>query len=308
MSQERTWHHGALTNVAGLSFDEQIQRAGLNWEVLLSPFKYGSDYQYVSGDGTDRKPNSKAVIAYRSDTGEYIDTYRDRTPWQNREILGKFHQFCNEAGLSIDHLGYVGGNVVGSAQLSYEPDVRKVGDTIRYYLLLTDSHKTGRGLNVKLFEHRLVCTNGMTEKIRVANKTISHVGAFDEYRIHQLLDSAMSNTKERHERSEALAGETLSDAEAMIHLIKAFGKPGESIQDQPKEVQAIMNLYKGKGRGSELGSCFNTAYGLLQSVTEYYNWGQKGSYGQKAFASVLDGARGYQMAKFEQQIVGACLR
>lgn len=308
MSTNRTWHHGSLANVKGLSFDDQLVKAGLNWRVETSPIKYGNEFQYISGVSNDgSKLEGKAVAAYRSDTGELIDVYYNRQPWQNDQILGHFHEFCVNAQLEIDHLGYVANSIMASAKLPYVFDCKQVGDVSEYYILLTDSHKNGRGLSIALFENRLVCTNGMKRKVQVGNHVIRHVGGMNKDRIEKVFAATLVNAKQRAGVLESLAEVSLSESEATLHIIKAFGDPTLPIHSQPKEVQTILRLYKGNGKASELPTAFNTAYGLLQSVTEYFNWQQKGSFGSRAFASVLDGTHNSKMSRFENQIVGVCL-
>jgi hypothetical protein len=65
--------------MAGKTFDEQLKAAGLNWEVKLSPMQFGDEFQYQT---------EKRKVAYRSDTGAFLDTYTTRQPWQNQDILG----------------------------------------------------------------------------------------------------------------------------------------------------------------------------------------------------------------------------
>ena len=64
---------------------------------------------------------------------------------------------------------------------------------------------------------------------------------------------------------------SLSKTEAQIMLIKEFGDSDKPINEQPQIVGTALQLFEGKGKGSEYLSAYNTAYGLLQSCTEYLN-------------------------------------
>jgi len=290
------WHRDTAVEVVDMTLDQQLTAAKLDWKVETSSFIYGDDYQHEE---------LKTQVAYRADTGAFIDVYTSRKPWQNREIVGHFHDFCNEAGLKLTHLGNLdGGRTIYAAAYMSATDVLSVGDFTDHYLILRDSHINGRGLNVSLFSNRCICTNGMHVTIRVGSKTIAHLGEFNAARINELLDAAMSTLKVKSQTSETLAAIAITREEAVINLISAFGIAGEPVSEQPKVVQVALKLFDGDGKGSELLSSYNTAYGLLQSVTEYFNWHGRNTGAVKQFQSVLNGSRATQMQKFEQQLVG----
>jgi hypothetical protein len=287
----RDWTRGVLKPVTGKTFDEQLEAAGLNWEVKLSPMRFGDEFQYQT---------EKRKVAYRSDTGAFLDTYTKRQPWQNQDILGHFWTFCGEAGLTVDFLGYLTGDIVAMAKME---TTGLNGDPTENWLMLRDSHSNGRGLSVALFRNRIVCTNAWKRHIKGSQRIISHVGVFSPDKIQTTLESALSTITQIDQTEQRLAETGLTDAQAHMQLIKAFGIPGAPFHEQPSLVQDMLILYKGKGQGSNLGTAFNSAYGLLQSVTEYYNWQQKGSGTMRGLGSILGGTRDQQMQKFNQQLV-----
>lgn len=52
-------------------------------------------------------------------------------------------------------------------------------------------------------------------------------------------------------------------------LIANFGDSKKTLEDQPKIVKTALNLFMGQGKGSDMLTAYNTAYGLLQAVTKY---------------------------------------
>lgn len=296
---DRDFTRGALAPVTGLEFQAQLETAGLNWKVELSPIKYGDEYQHAT---------TKRKAAYRGDTGEFIDTYTNRVPWQNSDILGHFWEFCSEAGLKIDLLGHLKGSKFDIVAMAKMETTGLNGDPTENWLVLRDSHANGRGLSVALFRNRIVCTNAWKHHIEGSQRVISHIGAFNPDRIHMILDSSLATICKIDATEQRLAETGLSPEQAMMQLIHAFGEPGKAIHEQPSIVQDLLNLYNGKGQGAHLGTAFGTAYGLLQSVTEYYNWHQKGSFTGNALGSVLGGNRNNQMQKFNQQLVSVYCR
>jgi len=292
----RSWHHEALKPVVGLTFQQQLEKADLDWEVKTSDIRFGEYFEHCT---------DKASVAYRADTGEYIDTYINRVPWQNRQILGKFHDFCEAADLKISHLGRLGWDVVAASELPYEYSFNGK-DPSKFWLLLRDSHVRGKGLIISCFAERLICANGLRLQLKIGRKVISHVGTLNENVIHDTLAQQIDMIKTKEKLDKALAERPLSPHEAHLLLINQFGIAGQPIHEQPREVQMVLNLYKGSASGAHLSTSFNTAYGLLQAVTEYYNWHQKGSLGARGFSSVLAGARDAKMNKFQSTLAQAC--
>lgn len=295
--EAQQWHRGTAIAAAGLTLDEQLEAAGLNWDVVTSGFRYGNSYQFRETD---------VKVAFRSDNGMFIDTYSDRQPWQNREILDHFHQFCDASDLAVSHIGSLnnGKQIYAAAKLPVQIDVANCGDITEYWLLLRDSHLNGQGLQVSLYGNRMVCTNGLHELIRQGSQTIAHLGNFNKERVSGVLEAALATVKNKEAAHNQLAQATLTIEEATLQLISAFGDTTLPVDQQPKLVQTAIKLFQGQAKGADRLSAYNTAYGLLQSVTEYFNWHapQRGT-NQTQFNSILAGSRGQKMSQFERQLV-----
>lgn len=297
------WHRGTAVAIQGMTLDEQMEAAGLNWDVLTSGFRYGDRYQFRQ---------TETQIAYRSDNGMFIDTYTDRQPWQNRDIIQHFHDFCSESELELEvsHIGSLqnGKLVYAAAKLPNVTDIRKTGDVTEWWLMLKDSHLNGKGLQVSLYANRMICTNGLHELVRQGNAVIPHLGEFNRERVNAVLSAAIATLRQKEQQHEQLAGVALTIEEATLQLLTAFGEPGKPVEEQPKLIQTALKLFQGQAKGSDYLSAYQTAYGLLQSVTEYFNWHAPNRGGEQgAFQSVLSGTRGQRMQQFERQLVGVYL-
>jgi phage/plasmid-like protein (TIGR03299 family) len=296
------WHRNTAVNLRpGMTVQEQLQAAGLDWEVHTSGFNYGPKFQFAE---------EARQAAYRSDTGLLLDVYGPRRlPFQNGDILGTFNRFCEGTNLSLDYLGSLkeGRTVYAAARLphEYNVDVRKKGDITEAYLLLTEHHTNGKGLSVCLYLNRLVCTNGMTRMVKDGNRIIHHVGKFNSSTVERYLELAMRSLQKYQATVDKLAEVSMTREEATLHLIKCFGQAGEPVQEQPRLVQTCLRLFDGEAKGAEQITAYNTAYGLMEAVSEYFNWKApaKGT-AETRFNSLLTGARGAQIRKFEKQLVG----
>lgn len=295
-----TWHRGIGSDVsASMTLDEQLVAAGLNWDVATSDVSYGDRYE--SG-------YKKAI--YRTDTGDLLDCAgKNWIPYQNKDLLEVFHRFCGDAGLSIDHLGALdGGRVIfAGADLPISFDVRNVGDIVRGRLLLFNFHKVGFGLQVKIQAERLICTNGMTLPVTMGNRVINHVSAFNANKVEKILESALKNVNQFEATAEKLASTSMSVEQATLLLINEFGNPKLPVDQQPAVVDTCLRLFSGGGLGSDLLSAYNTAWGLLNSVTEFFNHRSQIRNGTATHLnSLLLGSKARQQNQFYERLVSVC--
>ena len=321
-----TWHRGtAIVIQPGMTVEDQLKAAHLDWDVKLSSVFYGPEKEH----------EAPVFAAYRSDNNAFFDIYTKRKPWQNAEIVETFNRFCDGANLPMTHVGSLdeGKVIYAAARLPQEiAPAQSTNDLTEAYLMLEDSHANGHGLQVWLYLNRLVCTNGMRRPVRNAQdvadliegraktrdrygksvkdrlKVIAHVGEFNSERIETILQSAIATVELEQKTTTQLAAVGLDKAEATMQLIATFGEPGKPVEEQPRIVQTCLKLFNGLGKGSSELSAYNTAYGLLHSVTEYYNHHavKRGTMAQQ-FQSILSGNRAKQMQKFERQMVSCYL-
>jgi phage/plasmid-like protein (TIGR03299 family) len=300
----RQWHRGVgITVTPEMSLAQQLQAAGLDWTVERSPYRYGPDFKFE---------DSRNSIAYRSDTRAVLGYFGPRRkPFQNREIVEAFHDFCASSGdgLRIERLGCLNGgkSLFATARLSHKIDVKNVGDVLESRLMLTEHHESGKALQVRLFFNRLVCTNGMSQLVQVRGRTLSHMKAFDAQTVREYLEAAYRGVEAYERTLEQLAEVSIEDSEAKMHLVKAFGNVELDWEEQPRPVQVCYKLFKGDGAGSEKLSAYQTLFGLQESVKEYYNWYAKGSYGERAFNSLCQGSRAQKQDAFVKQLVSVHL-
>lgn len=302
----RIWHRNTAVPVnSSMTIDQQLDAAGLNWEVVLGEalYRVGDQVKIIPG----------RVAAYRSDTGAFIDIYQHRQAWQNREVVTAFNEFLDAAGMNIEYLGSLdkGTRLYAATTIKKFAMAKDVGDVTSVKLVLEDGHKRGKGLTISTLENRLVCTNGMVQTVKVRNSVISHRGAFKRDLVQEAVQQALDEVNNRETMLNELSGKSMDVMDAQIRLIKEFGIPGVAMDDQPRAVQKILALFQGGGLGSEMLTAYNTAYGLLQSVTEYYNWGAYKTAPGAVMGSILGGPRANTMAKFERslcQSVGVAVR
>nr|WP_277881838.1 DUF932 domain-containing protein [Leptolyngbya sp. FACHB-541] len=169
---------------------------------------------------------------------------------------------------------------------------------------MTGFHEQGKGHRVDLMTLRNICGNGLTVPVRLNGKVISHVNEWNSDRVTEVLESAKSNFREFETQSEQLAETIITVEEATLHLISAFGDPTKPVQNQPALIQTCLRLFQGEAKGASLNSAYNTAWGLLNSVTEYFNWEGKKTQAETQLNSLWMGSKAKRQQQFMQQLVG----
>lgn len=295
----KSWNYGTGIEIgADATIDEMLDIAGLNWNVEVSPVSFGHFNEY--------RDNTKKA-AYRSDTGELIDIYGElRQPNQNRAMLTMFDQFLKKADLNIDFVGSTqkGANIYASAKLpeTFDINPKEVGDITKARLVISDSHLNGVGLTVSVWYNRLVCTNGMSTKVSQDIGIIHHSGIIQSATVDRVLSHALQSVKIKRDVYDVLSDRPISTEQAVTMLIASFGDTEKAVSEQPEIVQTCLRLFQADAIGGEYLTAYQTAYGLLQSVTEFYNHHSKVKTNENRFSSMFSSVGSIQN-KFERQLV-----
>jgi len=266
-------YHGvgmAVNEVVGKSdVDELLKRSNLDWDVLMADgIKYGPDFKY----GSDR---DRIIYRLNPNGGEpiHLGTVSRRwQPFQNKEVVNSFISFCEKSQLTMERLGSLdSGRIIFAVAKTDQSFVLPGDDIIEGKLLLTNSHKSGRGARVDLMAPRLVCANQLVLPVKVAGQVIAHTSTYSEVRVTKILESAKTGFDKFKEDAEFLSQTSLDMPAAHALVIKILGDKEKKLEEQPKAVQEVLDLYCGAAIGSELLSSYQTAWGLVNSTTEYYN-------------------------------------
>ncbi|MEO0987599.1 MAG: DUF932 domain-containing protein [Cyanobacteria bacterium J06639_14] len=281
--------------------DKILSEAGLDWEVVER------DVIYDDGNGGKIRTDDYKVLCRENDPSFVFDVVRKGWhPYQNAHIVGSFVEFCRDTDLELERVGALDSDrlvfAVARMNDSFElPDE----DIVDGRIILTNSHSKGRGQRISLMTRRLVCTNGMTVPVTIGRKVITHLKEFDRKATLNALNAARSNFRTIETESRALAQRALTKEEAHVALINILGDINKSVDEQPKAVQECLELYHGKGIGSDRLSAYNTAWGVVNSVTEYQNHRVMKPFGAQAHMNSLwFGGKAQKQLNAYRQMVG----
>ena len=277
-----------LTKIAPDATPSEILKAAkLDWSVEKCQryYKLGDEFREV--------PGKYSLI--RTDNGIELDTCSQRWhPAQNSEIVELAYEAFQSQNINISYAGSLEkGRYIAlvAPWETTEIGTKNVGDIVDAKVIIIGSQKVGVGHSVKMYLNRLVCTNGMTSNMKINSKIIGHTnGAIKA--LTQSLETAEFTFNIFKERAGFLSQKPLRYIEAQALIIKEFGDPNKSVEEQPQLVKIVLDLFNGKGKGSELLTAYQTAWGLLNSLTEYYS-NSSHSRSKDRLSSIIQGT-GYQ--------------
>lgn len=272
--EDEPWHGLGQKLTPNSPIEVWQREAGMDFTILEAPAMFNTP------DGVKTLTNRN--VLYRSDTlgplGFVGSKYRVVQP---SECLEFFRDITESQQFELETAGVLFGGAKYWALAKTGKTARIGGkgskDQIDGYLLLATSCDGTLQTLAQFTSIRVVCNNtlsaatyGRSKKDNGAIK-VSHRSIFrpDEVKSALGIDTTWTSFIEG---ANALADVKVTDAEALQFIVDMVGEPGKPIQEQAdkaKAVATVYQLFRGKGRGSNLKSAEGTAWGLVNSVTEY---------------------------------------
>lgn len=249
------------------------QQAGMDWHVR------SADVRFVASDhglgSIHAFPDQK--VLYRSDTKAPLSVVSKRFQVvQPAEILEFYRDLTEAGGFELETAGVLKeGRKLWALAKTGQSVSLKGRDKVNGYLLLATACDGTMATTAQFTSVRVVCNNTLAIALRDSTGAVKvgHRSQFDAQAVKRQLGIAISSWDGFMARMKALAECRLSDAAVEGYLKRVLTYPGTIADDTPivseRSIKAVQDLYSGKGRGSHLASSAGTAWGLLNSVTEY---------------------------------------
>ncbi|HDR9760802.1 TPA: DUF932 domain-containing protein [Burkholderia cepacia] len=250
-------------------------RAGMNWTIESSEVRYVSG---AFGIGSIHAfPDQK--VLYRSDTKAPLSVVSARYQVvQPREILEFYRDLTEVGGFELETAGVLKeGRKFWALAKTGQTGMLKGKDHVKGYLLLATACDGTLATTAQFTSVRVVCNN--TLAIALGDGTgvvkVPHRSQFDAAAVKRQLGIAVSSWDAFMVRTKAMAERKVTDsaADAFFRRVLTYTvtNPGErdGMTVNERAVRAVGELYAGRGKGAQLPSASNTAWGLLNSITEY---------------------------------------
>lgn len=252
------------------SLDIWLKAAGMEWTIEQSDVMFN-----VASDALHIRPYSDSKVLYRSDNLEPLSVVSQRyNVVQPHEVLHFYQDLVEVGGFELETAGSLkrGRKLWALAKTGQDMKLRG-GDLVKSYLLLATSCDGSLCTTAQFTSLRVVCNNTLQMALRNSTGAIKvpHSTQFDAAVVKESLGLGLSHWDEFKTQTQALAARPVAPEEALRFFSDLLAQPldadNQIILTRP--VQQLNELYQGAGMGSELASSRDTAWGLVNAVTEF---------------------------------------
>lgn len=252
------------------------KQAGMDWQIEAAEVRYvASPVGSASSIGTIHAFPEQRVL-YRSDTQAPLSVVSARYQVvQPRDVLEFYRDLTEVGGFQLETAGVLKeGKKLWALARTGQSVTLKGKDTVNAYLLLATACDGTLATTAQFTSVRVVCNNTLAIALGDSAGAIKvpHRSQFDAAAVKRQLGIAVSSWDGFMARLKALSERRVSDAaaEAFFRRVLTYPTGGSfDVATNDRAVKAAQTLYTGRGMGATLVSASGTAWGLLNSVTEY---------------------------------------
>lgn len=267
---ETPWHKlGSMVNKDD-PLEVWLEKGGLNWEAIKSPVYYKDQEQnLIEGD---------SKVIYRSDTKAQLGVVTDRYQVvQPKQVVEFYRDLVGVNGWHLDVVGSLDGGKKVWALAKTEQSFNVLGtvDKVDTFLLLATSFDGKMATIGKFSSCRVVCNNTLTMSLgdSLARISVGHNTVFNADKMKRELGLVVNATEQLEREANILAKAKIGNKDAVNFLVKVLAGDDAVVEDfstrQANIIKGVFDLYNGRGKGSTMASSEGTAWGLLNSITEY---------------------------------------
>ena len=269
---QRPWHGLGNKLALGQSIEQWRQAAGMDWAIEESEVRFVSGH---GGIGTlQAYPDQK--VLYRSDTKRPLAVVSQRFQVvQPGEILEFYRDLTEVGGFELETAGVLReGRKVWALARTGQSALLKGKDRVEGYLLLATACDGTLATTVQFTSVRVVCNNTLQIAVGDGRGAIKvpHRSQFDAEAVKRQLGITVAPWDRFVAKMKDLAACPVDpdSVEVLLRRVLVYpGAPGKDPVVNEQAVRAARALYDGGGNGAALASSRGTAWGLLNSVTEY---------------------------------------
>ena len=293
---ETPWHGLGNQLSPNQPLEVWAQQAGMDWRIESSNVSYMA--QNERGQSIIM-PFEEQRVLYRSDTHAPLSVVSQRyQEVQPKEILEFYRDLTEQSGFELETAGVLkGGKKFWALARTGQSSALKSKDVSNGYILLATACDGTLATTAQFTSIRVVCNNTLAIALRGQSSSagvvkVPHSTKFDAEKVKQQLGISVRAWDEHMYEMKQLTQRKVSQQEAKAYFDAVFNNSTMSISDpeeniiqfyrnvaqqvqekKPEPNGRAMNkafeMFNGQGRGAELSSAKDTAYGLLCSITEF---------------------------------------
>lgn len=269
---EKPWHGLGNKLQPNQSIDDWKQSAGMDWSIQDSEVRYITGQ---NGIGTINAFPAQKVL-YRSDTKAPLAVVSKRFQVvQPGEILEFYRDLTEVGGFELETAGVLReGRKFWALARTGQSVSLKGRDRVDGYLLLATACDGTLATTAQFTSVRVVCNNTLSIALgdnRGAIK-VAHRSQFDPNMVKRQLGITVSSWDGFVARMKALVDRPVDpdSVDGLLRRVLTYSaQGGDSTVVNEQALKAVRSLYDGGGKGVMYASSRGTAWGLLNSVTEY---------------------------------------
>jgi phage/plasmid-like protein (TIGR03299 family) len=266
------WHGLGNQLTQKQSIEVWAKQAGMSFDIKESPVRFMTENAGSLG-AIMSFPEQK--VLYRSDTKLALSVVSSRYQVvQPREILEFYRDLTEISGFELETAGVLKeGRKVWALAKTNQSSELKGKDVVNGYLLLATACDGTLATTAQFTSVRVVCQNTLAIALNSGSNAVKvpHSTNFDAQAVKRQLGVSVSSWDAFMYRMKTLSERKVKSHEAMNYFLKVFTDPNTTATGLSNEraIKKVQELYDGRGKGSELASSKDTAFGLLNSITEY---------------------------------------
>ena len=277
------------------------QQAGMDWRIE------SSDVSYMAKNERGQSiimPFEEQRVLYRSDTHAPLSVVSQRyQEVQPIEILEFYRDLTEQSGFELETAGVLkGGKKFWALARTGQSSMLKGKDVSNGYVLLASACDGTLATTAQFTSIRVVCNNTLAIALKGQNSSagvvkVPHSTKFDAEKVKQQLGISVRQWDDHMYQMKQLTQRKVSQQEAAAYFDAVFNntslsmaeqdegiiqfyrnvatqanpitKPENRTEPNGRAMSKVMTMFNGQGRGAELSSAKDTAYGLLCSITEF---------------------------------------
>ncbi|WP_332605181.1 DUF932 domain-containing protein [Acinetobacter sp. ESBL14] len=278
------------------------QQAGMDWRIE------SSDVSYMAQNERGQSiimPFEEQRVLYRSDTHAPLSVVSQRfQEVQPMEILHFYKDLTEQSGFELETAGVLkGGKKFWALAKTGQTSALKGRDVSNGYILLATACDGTLATTAQFTSIRVVCNNTLAIALKGQQSSagvvkVPHSTKFDAEKVKQQLGISVRAWDEHMYEMKQLSQRKVTQQEAAAYFDAVFNNTNLTLAEQDESIiqfyrnvampsqavpskadnktepngramSKVMTMFNGHGRGAELSSAKDTAYGLLCSITEF---------------------------------------
>ncbi|WP_410498651.1 DUF932 domain-containing protein [Chitinibacter sp. S2-10] len=268
--RDTPWHGLGNRLTEQQPLDVWLREAGMDWSINQSDVLFN-----VADTGMHIRSHADSRVLYRSDTLAPLSVVSPRYQVvQPTEVLHFYKDLVEAGGFELETAGVLkGGKKLWALARTGQEALLRGNDQVKAYLLLATSCDGSMCTTAQFTSVRVVCNN--TLQMAVGDSTgsvkVPHSTKFDPQAVKEALGLGLSGWDQFIANMKQLSQRPISGAEAAQYFSDVLEEQVLDMESPAlsRAMQQVTALYSGAGMGSLLASSRGTAWGLLNSVTEF---------------------------------------